>query len=105
MVWSAISFHGRSELIRVQSNLTGHRYRDEIPVPVVVPFFNANRNVTLFQQENARHYTARVSMRYLDEQHVMVLSRPAFSTDQSPIEHLWDVIDRHVKRHDPQNTH
>ena len=42
MVWGAISFHGRSELIRVQSNLTGHRHRDEILTPVVVSFLNAN---------------------------------------------------------------
>ena len=49
MVWGVISFHGRSELIRVQGNLIGHRYRNDILVPEVVPFFNANRNVMLFQ--------------------------------------------------------
>ena len=68
MLWGAISFHGRSELIRVQFNLTWHRYRDEILAPVVVPFFNANRNVTLFKQDNTRCHTARVSISYLDEQ-------------------------------------
>ena len=30
MVWTAISFHVHSELIRVQGSLKGHRYRDEI---------------------------------------------------------------------------
>ena len=43
MVSGAISFQGRSVLIRVQGNLTGHRYRDEILAPVVVTFFNTNR--------------------------------------------------------------
>ena len=61
MVWSAILFNAFSELIHVQGNLTGHRYRDEILTPVVIPFFNANRNIILFQQEdNARCHTARV---------------------------------------------
>ena len=92
MVWGAISFHGRSELIHVRVNLTGHRYRDEILAPpVVVPFFTTFRNVTLFQQDNARYHTARVLMRYLDEQHVMVLPWLAFTPDFSPLEHLWDV--------------
>ena len=69
--------------------MTGHRYRDEILAPVVVPFFNANRNVTLFQQDNARCHTARVSMRYQDEQHVKVLLWPTFSPDLSPIRTLF----------------
>ena len=73
MVWGAISFHGCSELIRVHGNLTGHRYCDEILAPVVVAFFNANRNITLFKQDNARCHTAHVLMIYLDEQHVRVL--------------------------------
>ena len=47
MIWGAISFHGRSELIRVQGNLTGHRYRDEILAPVVLPFLNAQKRYTI----------------------------------------------------------
>ena len=93
MVWGAISFHRCSEFIHVQGNLTGHRYRNEILAPVVVPFFNSNRNVMLFQQDNAKSHTARVSMRYLDEQHVSVLPWLAFSPYLSPIKHLWDVLD------------
>ena len=85
MVWGVSSFHGRTELICVQGNLTVHRYRDESLAPVVLPFFNAIRNVTLFQHYNARFYTARVSIRYLDKQHVRVLPWPAFSPDLSPI--------------------
>ena len=92
MVWGAISFHGCSELICIQGNLTGQS--NEILAPVVAPFFNSNRNVTLFQQNNARCHTARVSMKYLDEQHVKVLSWPVFSPYLSAIEHLWDVLDR-----------
>ena len=64
MVWGAISFHGNSEIILVQGKSRGHRYRYEIWAHVVVPFFNANRNVTLFQQVNVRCHTAPVSMKY-----------------------------------------
>ena len=78
MVWGAISFHGRPELTCVQGNFT-HRYRHEILAPVVVPFFNANINVTLFQQDSTRCRTARVPMRCLDEQYVRILLWPAFS--------------------------
>ena len=50
----------------------------------MVPFFNTNKNVTLFQK-NIRCHTALVSMRYLDEQLVRILPWPAFSTYLSPL--------------------
>ena len=97
-------FHGRSELIHVWGNLTGQRYHIEILAPVVVPFFNVNRNVTIFQQDTVRCPTACVLMRYLDEQHIRVLPWPAFSPDLSPFNHLWDVFDRRINHCVPQNN-
>ncbi|KAK3091830.1 hypothetical protein FSP39_022977 [Pinctada imbricata] len=100
MVWGAISYHHRSRLV-VPGNLTGVRYRDEILAPVVVPLMNANRGLTLFQQDNARCLSARVCSIYLQQQHVNVLPWPAKSPDLSPIEHLWDVLDRRIRRRAP----
>ena len=104
IVWGAISFHRHSELTCVQDNLAGERYCDKILVPVVIPFFNASRNITLFQQDNARCHTACVSIRYLDEQHVRVLLWLAFSPELSSIKHLWNVLDHHIRHCDHQNT-
>ena len=48
MLWDTISFHEHSELTRARGSLTGYRYYDKILALAVVPFFNANRNVSLF---------------------------------------------------------
>ncbi|MEW8544207.1 MAG: transposase [Candidatus Thiodiazotropha sp.] len=102
MVWGGISFSARTQLIIVHGNLTGQRYRDEILAPVVAPFFNANRNVTILQQDNARCHTARISVDFIRQQHNDILPWPARSPDLSPIEHMWDALDRRVRLRQPQ---
>ncbi|GFW29765.1 transposable element Tcb2 transposase [Trichonephila clavipes] len=44
----------------------------------------------IFQQDNARHYTARISQDCLHT--VTTLPWPALSPDLSPIEHVWDYL-------------
>lgn len=100
MVWGGISATHRTELHFIAGNLTGLRYRDEILRPVVVPFVRRYR-LTL-QHDNARPHVARVCSEYLQAENVDVLPWPAFSPDLSPIEHLWDILDRAIRARQPQ---
>ena len=101
MVWGVISYHTRSRLVVVRGNLTGQCYIDEILAQAVVPFMNANRRLALLQQDSARCHTARICTAYQQQQHVDVLPWPAKSPDLSPIEHLWDTMDRRRRRRWP----
>ena len=53
-------------------NLNTQRYRDEILAPVVIPYVNANPNA-IFQQDNARPHTARLTTQYLQANNVDVM--------------------------------
>jgi hypothetical protein len=92
MVWGGITL-----LVVVAGNLTGMRYRDEIVQPYVIPFIQAQANNVTFQQDNVRPPVARVVRDYLTQQNVDLLPWPAVSPDLSPIEHIWNEMERRLR--------
>ena len=93
--------HGiKSQLIIVAGNMTAVKYRDEILRPVAVPLVQ-QRNLIL-QQDNAR-----VCQDFLANNNIAPLAWPPYSPDLTPIEHMWDELDRRVRkrRNPPQLSH
>ena len=96
MVWAGIAYGHRTPLVFIDGSLTALRYVDLILRPVVVPFIRQH-DVT-FRLDNARAHVARFSMVFLHQINVHVLRWPPYSSDLSPIEHLWDILDSRVRR-------
>jgi transposase len=95
MVWGGI-YHGlKSPLIVIADNLTDVGYRDEILRPVAVPFVQQHH--LILQQDNARPHVTRVCQDFLTNHNINPLDWPLYSPDLSPIEHLWDEMDRRVR--------
>ncbi|UYV62745.1 CRELD2 [Cordylochernes scorpioides] len=93
MVWGAIAYDSRSPLLRIQGTMTAQRYVDDVLRPVTLPYLQGVPN-DLYQQDNARPHTARISQQAL--QNVQMLPWPPYSPDLSPIEHVWDIIGRRL---------
>ncbi|GFV09727.1 transposable element Tcb2 transposase [Trichonephila clavipes] len=87
------AYDSRSTLIVIRGTLTGQRYVDHILRPHVGPFLNGLPEA-IFQQDNARPHTAKVTQDFLG--HFQTLPWPARSPDLSPVEHVWDQLKRQM---------
>jgi hypothetical protein len=82
MMWAAISNYSKTELVHVPGNLIAVRYRGEILKPHLMHVIDRQRE--LFQQDNARSHTARLTMDNLDQNNINVLPWPSRSPDLNP---------------------
>lgn len=83
MMWAAIFHTGRTDLVHVNGTLTAQRYCDEILQPHIVPIMQNNGRI--FQHDNARPHTARLTTPLLQTNNITLLPRPSKSPDLNPM--------------------
>jgi hypothetical protein len=96
MVWAGISYGQWTQLYYINGNLNVQRYCDELLRPIVVPFIS--RHPPVFQHGHARPNVARICSQFMEAENVPFLPWPAYSPDMSPIERVWDALDRRVRQ-------
>ncbi|GFT26666.1 transposable element Tcb2 transposase [Trichonephila clavipes] len=97
VVWDVISYHGRSNLLRIEGNFNRSRYVREVLQHEVVLFLQDNPGV-IFQQDNACPHVAKTVQDFCSAQHMQLLPWPAYSPDMSPIEHVGNLVGQRFAR-------
>ncbi len=85
--------------ILLMAFLNAQRYRDEILKSIVVLFIHDHH--LMLQHDNAQPHVARICTQFLEAENIPVLAWPSYSADMSPIEHVWDPLDRRIRQRVP----
>ena len=71
MMWDAISYAQKTQMVHIPGNLSAARYSDEVLTPHMLPAMNLHLKV--LQHDHTRPHTARVTVDFLANQNVGVL--------------------------------
>ncbi|GFY18293.1 hypothetical protein TNCV_2046991 [Trichonephila clavipes] len=77
MVWGTISYHGRSNLLRIEINLNSSRFVRELLQPEIIPILQGIHGA-IFQQDNVHPHVAKTVRDFCSAQHMQLLPWPAY---------------------------
>ena len=102
--WGYFSSCGVGNLVFIDGNMTGEVYRDILQKNLFesIKKLNLGREWAM-QQDNDPKHRAHIVTHWLKEKEVELLKWPPFSPNLNPVEHMWDEVERRMKKEKLKN--
>ena len=102
--WACFSSSDVGSLIFIDGNMTGELYREILESNLLKSVEKLGMSHDwIFQHDNDPKHRVAIVASWLNRNGVEQLRWPSFSLDLNPIEHLWDDVERQLKKKWPKS--
>lgn len=107
MIWGCMAADGVGEMMLCEGRMNSTKYTEVLETalaPSVTQIFgDTNTDGVKFQQDNATCHKSAHTMAWMAQNGIDLLDWPPQSPDLNPIEHIWSILKKNIRRHSISN--